>query len=281
MKCKRLYPLLGLLCAVTLLVSCSGNPAETSTPEVSTESTTSTTLITTTTMAESTSSTADSTTAASVETSTSTTAKPTTTSVKTAAPTTSSTLAKTTTTVITTTTFPKTTFTSPGKTKISVRTEEIVIPGLKEEYYFLHITDSHMVICDEAILDLEGLGIGGTPQQRFDAFTSPAGVTAQEFFEEQLAYVSQNIKKLDAVLFTGDILDFHTYEANLYLEGILNSMPLPYMYVTGNHDARFYMELVVPSVEFTRVNDSYLQKMKIGEITIIGVDNMLSQYETA
>lgn len=159
--------------------------------------------------------------------------------------------------------------------------EEIVIPGLQGDYRFLQITDAHVVIPDE----------DATPERI--AYETPRmtdfvedGLTPQERLDIIRKYVEQT--KPDAVLMTGDIIDCPFNRSIQYLIDYVESLETPYMYVFGNHDWKFAdqdvkMEeaIVQEQPKFQAVTDGnpLVQKKKIGEMTLIGLNNTRGFYE--
>ncbi len=167
--------------------------------------------------------------------------------------------------------------------ELRIHTQEIIIPGLQREYRFLHITDSHIVLCDKEIFYTVDPNIGGSPASRTAMFTSADGVPAQAHFDRQREYLLRHAHELDGLLLTGDILDFNTPLSNAYLEDFLTSLPIPYLMALGNHDRFYYTDYKPPQsrpdFECVRVGDSYVQKLRIGELTLVGVDDTISLYE--
>lgn len=156
--------------------------------------------------------------------------------------------------------------------ELTVYEEEIVIPGLQNEYRLLQISDSHVIVPDEDAsaerLDYE---VG-----RISDF-SEDGLNSVERMELVKRYIDNN--RLDGVLLTGDIIDCPFKASIEYLNDFLESLPVPYMYVLGNHDWHFADQSEDDGVKSTRPRfkpftggDTSLHKKKIGELTLIGLD---------
>jgi len=166
---------------------------------------------------------------------------------------------------------------------IPLHTQEIFIPGLQKEYRLFHITDSHLVHCEKEIFHIHNPDIAGSPESRTAMFTSVEGISAQEHFNRQHAFLTQHADELDAVLMTGDILDFNSPLADVYLDDFLSSLPLPHIMTVGNHDRFYYTHHTPPqprpNFQCVRIGDTYVQKLRVGELALVGVDNPLSLYE--
>lgn len=169
------------------------------------------------------------------------------------------------------------------KDMLNINVEELVIPGLKKEYQFLHLSDAHVIVLDEnesrARIDYE------TP--RIADFTED-GIAPTERMDAFLDYINEQKAKLDGVFFTGDIIDCPFRNSIQYLEDYLKGLPVPYMYVLGNHDWQHFDEQD-PEVKkeihtwfdtFSGGN-AYVHKKKFGELAVIGVDNTTGYYEPA
>lgn len=159
--------------------------------------------------------------------------------------------------------------------------KEVIIPGLEKEYRILHITDSHVVMCNEKEGEyiIEGDGYwGGTKlidfynlrHKHFRVNDVPTSV----LFEKMCDELAATPDCADVIVFTGDILDFFTQSAFDFVKRNLDKLRTPYMFVIGNHDMIFSEkpESEIKSI-FTALTGENpdLQKMKLGELTLIGV----------
>ena len=173
-------------------------------------------------------------------------------------------------------------------TKNGFTKKEIIIPGLKKNYRILQISDAHVVSMDQRE---EGFFIEEGPHKgkkltdfgkmRINRFTYEADDTSSRF-----AALCDHIKEhpdcADAVVFTGDILDFFTESAFSFVSENISRLTLPYMFTLGNHD--MIMSRMSNSEVRSRFlglcnGDTYLQKLKLGELCLIGVDNTDNKYE--
>ncbi len=161
--------------------------------------------------------------------------------------------------------------------------KDVIIPGLEKEYRILHITDSHIVVCteEEGEFVIQGDGYwAGTKlydfyKLRHEAFKVD-GVTTAELFEKMCDELAANPDCADVIVFTGDIMDFFSQSGFDFVKRNLDKLNTPYMYVIGNHDMIFSS---LPNSEVRNIfkaltgENTDLQKMKLGELTLIGVYN--------
>ena len=165
--------------------------------------------------------------------------------------------------------------------------KEIVIPGLQNTYRILHITDSHIVAMDQRE---EGYIIEGGPHKgkfltdfgrvRYEHFTYDGETTAQRFSDLCNA-IQNNPGCADAIVFTGDILDFFTESAFEFMCRNLEKLPIPYMFTLGNHDMIFSKrsDEGIRSV-FLKLcgGNTEVQKHRMNELALIGIDNTRNYY---
>ncbi len=161
--------------------------------------------------------------------------------------------------------------------------KDVLIPGLKNEYRILHITDSHVVMCNEKEGEyvIEGDGYwDGTKlidfyNIRHNRFRKD-GVATEERFEKMCDELAANPDCADVIVFTGDILDFFTQTAFDFVERNIKKLKTPYMFVLGNHDMIFSgmpKEKVCEIFKSLTGENTDLTKMELGELTLVGVYN--------
>ena len=165
-----------------------------------------------------------------------------------------------------------------------IKQVELIIPGLKNSYRFIQISDSHLVLCD----DRDSKRHQEIANWRVDTFKHRE-ITSTERFDAIIEMIHKDPEKYDGVLFTGDIIDFPT-KANIeYMKNAISGLPIPYVYTLGNHDWSYLdideyhseyskNELRPQFAEFTCGNTA-VHKKKIGEICFIAVDNGEDIYE--
>ena len=166
--------------------------------------------------------------------------------------------------------------------------KELAIPGLTQTYRILHITDAHVVVMDqrdEGVVIIDGgahhgklvTDFGG---KRYAHFTIDGVSTAQRFRNLMLD-IREHPDCADLIVFTGDILDFFTPACLEYVTECLALLPIPYVFVMGNHDSIFFTEGEENTRRwFTTLcgGNTEVQKYKLGELAIIGIDNARDRY---
>lgn len=162
--------------------------------------------------------------------------------------------------------------------------KEIKIPGLKNTYRILHVTDVHIVLWDARDMDTvitEGVHTGkklvADFGERRKRYFQVDGVTTNDMFAALCDYLKTAGNSVaDVVVFTGDILDFYTDAAYDFMMENLSKLPIPYMFVMGNHDEIFSNHGTEATLErFAELcGGSYkIQKYKLGELTLVGSYN--------
>lgn len=165
--------------------------------------------------------------------------------------------------------------------KKTITEETLVIPGLKEEYTFLFLTDTHMVVPDEADSDK----VEEYANLRFDEFQNEEDISSAEQFREWVDYANE--QKIDALLLGGDIIDYPSIANIEYLEENLEQLEMPYLYALGNHDWTFpweYMTVYGEETYLTQLepymqSNSAIHKLETEELIIAAVDNSANQIE--
>lgn len=163
--------------------------------------------------------------------------------------------------------------------EMNVTEEVIEIPGLTEEYTFLYVTDTHIVVLGE--LDSDKVEVYA--DVRFDEFQNEEDVSSAEQFEEWIFYANEH--QVDGLLLGGDIIDYPSAANVEHLEENLEELTVPYLYALGNHDWTFpweYMtqygeETYLPMLEPYMQSDSSIHELEFDEIIIVAVDNSANQ----
>lgn len=165
---------------------------------------------------------------------------------------------------------------------LNIKTEELMINGIQREYRFLHIADLHAVLYDER----ERSDRAEYLRPRIKDF-SEDGINPTERMNALIEYIHAHASELDAVLFSGDIIDCPSEKSLEYLKDVLYALPVPYMFVLGNHDWQYADEDKKNVAKFLhrhQFNDytkgnPYFHKKQFGELTFLGVDNSIGYYE--
>ena len=165
--------------------------------------------------------------------------------------------------------------------------KEIVIPGLTREVRILHVTDNHIVKTDERdekFIIEDGAHAGKRltdfGAMRYNHFSIDGKSSAQRFAELCDA-IRDEPDCADAVVFTGDVLDFYTESAFDFMCENIKKITLPVMFTLGNHDMIFSKKSPAEMREiFSELcgGNTFIQKMKIGDLALIGIDNINNFY---
>jgi len=173
-------------------------------------------------------------------------------------------------------------------TDITLREVTLKVPGLKNRYRFLHITDSHLLLYDEKTQTDARNAYYATRVKDF----MYNGRTTTEYFEVLWDYAlahqqEDDPDKLDGVLLTGDIIDFPSPENLQFLQEHLAKLKIPHVYVMGNHDWSYFDDYHTahsmiadrPLLAGVSGGNVHVHKAKIGELTFVAVDDTLDMYE--
>ena len=169
--------------------------------------------------------------------------------------------------------------------------KQIRIKGLRRSYRILHITDAHVIHWSDEDLDsVISYGVHtGKPlisrfaKKRVPIFTRD-GVETKTMFIRLCDFLKENPDFVDAVVFTGDILDFYTDAACELVFENLKKLPMPYIFTMGNHDSIFSNhtgEKIKEIFDTLCGGDSEIQKLKLGELTLVGSDNNHYRYDSS
>ena len=173
---------------------------------------------------------------------------------------------------------------------INVINKEITVNGLKNTYRILHVTDAHITLWDERDEDTVisvGYHAGKKLASEFGArrarhFTVH-GVSTNDIFTSLCDLLSASPSFADVVVFTGDILDFYTDAAFEFMVENLGKLPMPYMFVPGNHDHIFSRHGEDDAIERIAklCGGRYkIQKLRLGELTLVGSFNGYYHYDS-
>lgn len=159
--------------------------------------------------------------------------------------------------------------------------ETVYVEGLEEEYTFLFLTDTHVVVQEAQASPQERQ----YAQERYAMFQNGEGIPSVEQFPEWVRYANEI--KADAVLLGGDILDSPS-DANVeWLKGQLGELEMPWLYVPGNHDWTYpweymtdygkehYLSALAPLMQ----GDTAVHSMEVGGLLLVGVDDSANQVQ--
>lgn len=160
-------------------------------------------------------------------------------------------------------------------TEENLTKETIIIEGLTEEYDLLFLTDTHMVVSSSE----DSEQITANAAERGTQFIDDKGVSSALQFPAWMDYAEA--QQVDAMLFGGDIIDFPSKGTLEHLQKNLDKLSMPYLYTLGNHDWTFpweYMtdkgrEEYLPLLEPVMQGNTAINRLDVGELTIVSVDN--------
>lgn len=158
--------------------------------------------------------------------------------------------------------------------------EEIVIQGLAGEYNFLFLTDTHVITSTGQESEEEYEGV----RERKEQFVNESGVYSVDQFREWIAYANE--QNVDALLLGGDVIDSPGAGNLEFLEQNLDKLQVPYLYTPGNHDWNITEEYMtykayqefLPRLKPFMNDDTTIQKIDLGELRMIAVNNSSNQF---
>ena len=156
--------------------------------------------------------------------------------------------------------------------------EEVIIPGLEEEYEFLFLTDLHL-----AIKTREDAGVYGDADARINFFVNAKGTVSAKQLPQWVSYANKN--EFDAVLMGGDMIDYYSDTIADYLKEQVDGFEMPYLFTIGNHELFSPWEEPIPkdSVIYDLFQDKNqaFQVLEYEDFVICAVDNEAYQVNEA
>lgn len=168
-------------------------------------------------------------------------------------------------------------------TEQNITEEILVVEGLTQDYDLLFLTDTHMVVSSSD--DTEQ--IAANAAERGLQFKDAEGISSALQFPAWMEYAAE--QQVDAVLLGGDIIDFPSKGLLEHLQKNLDTLEMPYIYTPGNHDWTYPWEYMtekgkaeyLPLLEPMMQGNTVIQRLDIGELTIVAVDNSAGQVNGA
>lgn len=164
-------------------------------------------------------------------------------------------------------------------TEENIVEETIVIEGLEQEYELLFLTDNHMVVSSSE----DSEQIAANAKERAPLFVDADGVDSATQFPAWMNYALE--QQVDAVLLGGDIIDYPSPGNLEHLQKNLDTLTMPYLYTLGNHDWTYPWDYMtengkaeyLPLFEPMMKGNTAIQRLDIGELTVVAVDNSPGQ----
>lgn len=168
-------------------------------------------------------------------------------------------------------------------TEQNITEETFVVEGLEQDYDLLFLTDTHMVVSTSD--DTEQIAVNAA--ERGPQFVDEEGISSALQFSAWMEYAAE--QQVDAVLLGGDIIDFPSTGLLEHLQQNLNTLEMPYIYTPGNHDWTYPWEYMtekgkaeyLPLLEPMMQGNTVIQRLDIGELTVVAVDNSAGQVNSA
>ncbi len=118
---------------------------------------------------------------------------------------------------------------------VRIQEEEVTIAGIRNSYDFFLIADTHISLCDDRDPKLLEKA-----QMRREAFERESSRIAVRTFHNLITQSIQS--QADLTIFAGDITDSAMYASIDFVQKETERLPMPYLYVTGNHDFEYGKE---------------------------------------
>lgn len=119
--------------------------------------------------------------------------------------------------------------------KLTVHEEEVIIPGLSEEFEMIFFADTHVSLCDERDETLMEKA-----DSRYLGFQNEDGMGADKSFLDIMDYVKK--ERPDLLVLGGDVIDSAMWASIDLVENALKDTKVPWIYEMGNHDFEYGTE---------------------------------------
>lgn len=133
---------------------------------------------------------------------------------------------------------------------LTIREEELALPGLTEEFELIFLADTHVSLCDDRDAELAQKAAA-----RYESFRDAEGAGADESFQALMAYVKE--EQPDLLVLGGDIVDSAMWASIDFVEEELKESGVPWMYEMGNHDFEYGQEYFTE-----RAYEEYLPRLQ-------------------
>ena len=166
---------------------------------------------------------------------------------------------------------------------LSVDEITITVPGLKDDYTFLYISDTHVV----TTADSDTSDVNAYAASRLPMFVNEEGMTSARQFSGWIDLAGD--REVDALLMGGDIIDCPSDSNVSFLSAQLSRLKIPYLYTLGNHDwtlpwsylndhaKDYYRPLFSPYMD----GDPAFHVLRLEGLTIVAIDNSSDQIDPA
>ncbi len=159
--------------------------------------------------------------------------------------------------------------------KLLVHTYEIPVKGVSKKIIY-QFNDVHLALCDEMSDEAETEAAKAKTSDWERDREIFAGMYSEPYGEMQKVKATTHFENMieeakngDALLLAGDIIDYANGANTRFLDDILGSLSVPYMYVAGNHEP---VETLPDNKIFSEVKKP-IQIIEFDDMVILGVDN--------
>ena len=174
---------------------------------------------------------------------------------------------------------------------LNIVNNEIKIPGLKQNYTILQISDTHIMAANESSTpehmksiqeqEITWLRIKKDFANHFkEPWNEEHNISTIECFEKVMEYAKKQAP--DLLILSGDILNFEHKEGYEYFVEYMKSYPYSWLFVPGNHDNEYMPrqlsieEMQIYNFEEFRVVGLDNSKMTVTQETLEQLEGLLS-----
>lgn len=167
---------------------------------------------------------------------------------------------------------------APGSVRI--QEETLTIAGVKNNYDFFLLADTHISLCDarDPLLMEKA-------QARRQAFEQESGKIAVRTFQNLMTEANKG--GTDLTIFAGDITDSAMLASIDFVKAQTDRLTMPYLYVAGNHDFEYgdeyfskkaYREYFPRLWDLTGTKEQYVIK-EYEDLIVAGINDKNNQFE--
>jgi len=163
---------------------------------------------------------------------------------------------------------------------IRIQEEQVTIAGIRHDYDFFLIADTHISLCDGRDPELLQKA-----QARREAFEQESGKIAVRTFHNLITESVQD--RTDLTIFAGDITDSAMYASIDFVQHEVDRLDMPYLYITGNHDFEYgdeyfskkaYREYFPRLQNLTNTAQQYVIQ-EYDDLIVAGINDKNNQFE--
>lgn len=163
---------------------------------------------------------------------------------------------------------------------VRIQEEVVTITGIHHSYDFFLIADTHISLCDDRDPKLLEKA-----QMRREAFERESNKTAVRTFHNLITKSIQS--QADLTIFAGDITDSAMYASIDFVQKETERLPMPYLYVTGNHDFEYgkeyfskkaYRKYFPRLKQLTKTTEQYVIH-EFDDLIVAGINDKNNQFD--